>query len=131
GVSMQLHFLPPANPLGFLSSLYSESETNFKVVGALLLRVPRVVREFFVRRRLPAVVFGNVEDHLHLRCIDRDQRAIGERMVESLSSKGHERLGLLMMDAWNPGDNHLLQGIQQAMSAANLPSAALTVQSIA
>jgi hypothetical protein len=131
GVSMQLHFLPAADPLGFLNALYKENETDFKVVGSLLLRAPRVVREFFVRRRLPAVVFGNVEDHLHLPCIDRDQRAIGERLIEFLSSKGHQRLGVLMMDAWNPGDNHLLHGIQQAMSAANLPSAALTIQSMA
>lgn len=131
GVSMQMHFLPSADPLGFLNSLYKENETDFKVIGTLLLRVPRVVREFFVRRRLPAVVFGNVEDHIHLPCIDRDQRAIGERVIEFLTSKGHQRLGLLMMDAWNPGDNFLLHGIQQAMSAANLPSAALTVQSMA
>jgi DNA-binding LacI/PurR family transcriptional regulator len=131
GVSMQVHFLPPANPLEFLDTLYKDENADFKVIGTLLVRVPRVVREFFVRRRLPAVVFGNVEDHIELPCIDRDQHSIGQRLIEFLSSKGHQRLALLMMDAWNPGDNHLLHGIQQAMSAANLPSAALTVQSMA
>lgn len=131
GVSMQLHFLPPVDPLGFLDSLYNDEATNFKVIGALLLRVPRVVREFFVRRQLPAVVFGNVEDHIDLPFVDRDQQAIGERLIEYFRNKGHQRLGLLMMDAWNPGDNHLLRGVQQAMSAANLPSAALTIQSMA
>jgi DNA-binding LacI/PurR family transcriptional regulator len=131
GASMQLHFLPPADPLGFLNALYKDEDTNFKVIGSLLLRVPRVVREFFDRRRLPAVVFGNVEDHINLPCIDRDQRAIGERLIEFLSSKGHQRLGLMMMDTWNPGDNHLVHGIQQAMSVANLPSAGLTIQSMA
>ncbi|MEX0642800.1 MAG: substrate-binding domain-containing protein [Pirellulales bacterium] len=131
GVSMQMHFLPPADPLGFLNALYKDEATELKVIGALLLRVPRVVREFFDRRRFPAVVLGHVEDHINLPSIDRDQRAIGERLIEFLSSKGHQRMGLLMMDAWNPGDNHLLHGIQQAMSAASLPGAALTIQSMA
>src|SRR5690606_23716278 len=36
GVSMQLHFLPSADPVAFLNALYKENETDFKVIGSLL-----------------------------------------------------------------------------------------------
>ena len=130
GVSMQLHLLPAIDPGGYLNAVYSESSALSNMVGAVLLRVPRVVREFFFSRRLSAVVFGNVEDHLDLPCVDRDQRAIGESITKFLLAKGHQRLGLVMMDAWNPGDNLLIQGVHDALSSESIPNTALAVQSV-
>ena len=130
GVSMQLHLLPAIDPGGYLNAIYNESSAPSNMVGAVLLRVPRVVREFFFRRRFSAVVFGNVEDHIDLPYIDRDQRAIGDTIARYLLARGHKRLGLVMMDAWNPGDNLLMQGIHDALSAASMPSTAISVQSV-
>ena len=130
GVSLQLNLLPLDDPSGYLNSIYKEADAATNVVGALLLRVPRIVREFFFRRRLSAVVFGNVEDHIDLPCIDRDQRAMGDTITRYLLAKGHKRLGLVMMDAWNPGDNFLMQGIHDALAATSMPSTALSVQSV-
>ena len=130
GVSMQLHLLPAIDPGGYLNAIYNESSALSNMVGAVLLRVPRVVREFFFSRRLSAVVFGNVEDHLDLPCVDRDQRAIGESITKFLLAKGHQRLGLVMMDAWNPGDNLLIQGVHDTLSSESIPNTALAVQSV-
>ena len=130
GVSLQIHFLPDSDVSGYFQELYGDDAGTKKLLGAVLLRVPRVVREFFARRKLPAVVVGHVEDHINLPSVDRDQQAIGKSVIEHLLGKGHRRFGVVMLESWNPGDNLLVDGIQKAMAAASLPGDAMQIRSV-
>jgi hypothetical protein len=128
--SVELHFVPESNVPGFLSELLGDNEIKQNLIGTVLWRVPREVRLFFSRRRLPAVVIGHAEADVDLPWVDRDQRAIGRKVAEYLLGKGFDRIGLLMRRVWYPGDNLLVTGLQQVMAEKNLNATALQIQSV-
>jgi len=131
GASVQVNCLSAEDPMGFLEALYEESVPSPKVLGAVLIRVTRNVRMFFAERMLPAVVIGHCEQGIELAHVDIDQTDLGRQMASFLLDKGYDRLGLLMREHWYPGDDLLLNGLQQALrERPGLDGHALQVRSL-
>ena len=85
-------------------------------MGAVLVRVPREARQFFARRRLPAVVIGHSDQQDALPYVDRDQRTIGRTVGDYLAGQGHTRVGLIMFETWTDSDNLVNLGMTEAMA---------------
>lgn len=129
GLSFQLNILPDDHRIAYLHELCGGESRDARVIGAVLLRVPREVRQYFSTLRFPSVVIGHTEGDEHLPFVDRDQHALGQQAVDYLIGRGHKRVALLMQQQWQPGDNLLAAGAQEAVSTRNSGSQ-LTVQSI-
>ena len=130
GVSAQINVLPEQNTIEYLNELFGREGEHPEVVGVVLIRCPREVKQYFAQRRFPVVVVGHVDEDTDLVFVDRDQNAIGQTVAGYLLDRGHLHLGLLMYNYWLPGDNLLLAGIQRGMSQRGLMADHLAVRCV-
>ncbi|MBI4578949.1 MAG: LacI family DNA-binding transcriptional regulator [Planctomycetes bacterium] len=129
--SIQLHFLPSQREIAYLDEVFGSPAGTRACVGSFLFRVRREVRLYFQKHRLPAVVVGHVESDVKLPSIDRNQRGIAHVVGRRLLARGCRRLGLLMCDSWNPGDDDLVAGFQEIAAEASLGGCGLQIRSMA
>jgi hypothetical protein len=127
--SVQINMLPEKDTLTYLDRLVGKGETRSNFLGAVLGCCSREVKSYFADSGLPAVVNGDLEEHIELPYVTRNQHTIGNIAAKHLLERGHRRIGLLMYERWFPGDSHLLRGVQEAMGEARLATDALLVSS--
>ena len=113
GATIQLGVLPERDGPAYLARLVDQAREQ--LIGTVLLLVPRWVHEFYARQGNAAVCIGNVEDDIRLPTVNRDQRQLGRTAAEHLVTMGHRHVGLLMREIWYPGDNHLVEGAEEAL----------------
>ena len=89
------------------------------MAGLVLLGCPREVQEAALDIGAPAVVFGGVfATTRSLPSVDVDQHEAGRLMARYVVERGHHRIGLITRDTWLPGDNRLLDGVNEVLSEA-------------
>ena len=131
GVSLQIHILPDDKPVQYVSKLYGNNGNKSPViVGTVLNKVPREILKFFSDRQLPAVYFGDPQGDIKIPSMNRDQYKLGRLAASLLLDKGHKRLDLLMAEQWYPGDNRIIEAIEDEIAARGNGSISLRVQSV-
>ena len=113
---VQINFVPSVEPLPFLRRLIDQAVDSGAMTGIVLASTSRQTREFFSNLNLPVVVSGHVESDIDLPWVDRDQKRIGQILVEFLLERGHRGIGLIMRDFWAPGDNLMSEGVSGALN---------------
>ena len=99
--------------------------------GLVLLGCPREIQEAVAEQQAPAVVFGSVfATARSLSSADADPLESGRLMARCVVGRGHARIALLTRDVWLPGDNLLLDGINEALAKARLEEGALVIRSL-
>ncbi len=126
-LAMQLNVVPEKEDiLAFVERIVGPPRARPEIVGAILNRCPRSVHQWFVKRELPAVVVGHVDEDIQLPYVDRDQYNMGRVVAAHLLERGHQRIGF-MNGHWLPGDNLLLSGMQRSLAERNVPADHLAV----
>lgn len=127
--SVQLNLLPDDDP-GFVDQLLVATSQRTRIVGAIITRCPRAIKQRFLNCDFPVVVIGHVDDDLDMPFVDRDQFTVGRTLAAHLFDRGHQRLGLMMYMNWMPGDNPFLSGVQSVMAERNVAADRLRVHSV-
>jgi|GEM_PF-4277724 len=125
--AIQLHLLSMPDVIGYLSQVVDAQ--NNHVLGNILIRVTRLVRQFFSRRTRNTIVLGQTEPDVPLPSVGRDQAAIGKDVAELLLKRSHKHIGLLMLNDWGVGDNLLVDAMQQTIAAYKRLHVRLSIQS--
>ncbi len=129
--ALQLNVLPESeDPLAFVDRLIGPPGTRDEIVGVVLYRCPRSVKQRFVNRPFPVVVIGHIDEDIDMPFVDRDQFNMGTVVAAHLLERGHRRIGLMMKEHWLPGDNLLLSGIQSAVADHGVAADHLAIQSV-
>ena len=129
--ALQLNVLPEGEDLlAFVDRLIGPPGTRDEIVGVVLYRCPRPVKQRFVNRPFPVVVIGHIDEDIDMPFVDRDQCSIGFVAAAHLLERGHQRIGLMMNEHWLPGDNLLLAGVQRAMADRGHAADDLAIQSV-
>ncbi|MBA4147488.1 MAG: substrate-binding domain-containing protein [Verrucomicrobia bacterium] len=117
--NIQHTFLPVSGELGFARNLLEQSEKNNTLGGVVLFVSSVEIQQFFRDSNVPSVVFGSVfPETSELPWIDRDQKQIGEVLVNFLVEEGHRKIAVLMRDSWGFGDNLLMDGAQHCRASS-------------
>ena len=118
--SMHLHFLKRDEAMADVRAILSAGPAlGTDLLGAVLVRVGRTVRQAFASRNVPAVVIGHSDSDVPLPSVGLNQRELGLRTIDVLRRHGRHRPVLLMRDEWDFGDNLLIEGIHQELSEAS------------
>ena len=132
---VQSNILPQHNPAEMVRQIFKQNTFNGSLAGIVLLSCPREVQEItqeWVREhRLPAVSFGSLYPNItDIPSLDQDQFEAGRLEAKYLIDRGHRRITLLMRDQWQPGDNLMADGVNQALADAGLSYGVLSTRSI-
>ena len=128
-VSAHFYFVPNQN-LGYVQEVVKKTSAAGLLNGAVLALPSREMRAFFNQSAVPTVVEGGVEADLNNLCwIQWDQIQVGRLLAEHLLNLGHRRITTVMRDIWSIGEHLLHDGINEALTAANLPSNTLRMRS--
>ncbi len=101
-------------------------------MGVVPVSCSRDVYKFLLHRGMATVVMGSVyPDTAAIPSVDADYAQVGRLAVEYLLARGHRRIGLLTWQTWHPGDNSMLESINQTLTAAGMPADSLVVRSVA
>lgn len=128
-LSAHFHFVPNQD-LGYVQQIVKKMAAADLLNGAVLILPSREMRAFFNQSGIPTVVEGGVEGDLNNLCwIQWDQVQVGRLLGSYLLERGHRRLVTIMRDIWSIGEHLLHDGINEAFTAANLPSNTLRMRS--
>ena len=132
---VQSNILPKHNPAEMVRQIFKQYTADGSLAGIVLLSCPREVQEMtqaLVREhRLPAVSFGSPYPNItDIPSLDQDQHETGRLEAKYLIDRGHRRITLLMRDQWQPGDNMMADGVNQALADAGLSYGVLSTRSI-
>ena len=135
GYQVQSNILPRHNPAEMVRHICKQQTSNGSLSGIILLSCPRevqeMVQELVREHRLPAVSFGAVHHNItRIPSLDYDQFESGRLQAKYLIDRGHRRIVLLMRENWLPGDNLLVEGINQALVDASPSYGVLSTRSI-
>ena len=135
GYQVQSNIVPHHNPAEMVRQIFKQYTSDGSLSGIILLSCPRevqeMVQELVREHRLPAVSFGTVYPNItRIPSLDHDQFESGRLQAKYLIDRGHRRIVLLMHDNWQPGDNLLVDGINQALADAGLSYGVLSTRSI-
>jgi hypothetical protein len=131
GCDVQFNFLPNEQPLEYVRQIVDREASVGALHGLIVLGCPHPVHEYVLEKKLPAIVFGGVyPTAANLPSVDVDQHAIGFHAAHWLLKQGHRRIALLAREVWLPGDNRLVDGVNEAMAAARLSQGALVIRSV-
>ena len=119
--NIQHSFLPISGELAFARQLVEQAERSGSLEGVVLFVSSAEIQRFFRDANVPAVVFGSVfPETSELPWVDRDQKQIGEILMQFLVGEGHQRIAVLMRDHWGFGDNLLMDGAQECLGRSRL-----------
>jgi len=131
GHDVQINILPEQDAVSHLRQMVRKASQIGWLSGLVLVGCSREIQELVVELKVPAVVFGGVfATTRSLPSIDVDQHASGRLMARFAVSHGRRRIGLVMRDMWLPGDNQLLDGVNEALAEADLNHGALVIRSL-
>ena len=135
GYQVQSNILPRHSPAEMVREIFKQHMPKGSLSGIVLLSCPRevqeMVQEMVREHRLPAVSFGTVYPNItEIPSVDQDQFESGRLQAQYLLDRGHRRIMLLMRDNWQPGDNRMVDGINQALADAGLSYGVLGTRSI-
>jgi LacI family transcriptional regulator len=131
GHDLQLNILPGVNAAAHVRRLVKKAANEGWLTGLVLLGCSREVQEATLESAAPAVVFGGVfATTQRLPSVDMDQREAGRLMARYVVQRGHRRAAFLTRDTWLPGDNQLLDGVNDVLSDAGLNQGALVMRSL-
>jgi DNA-binding LacI/PurR family transcriptional regulator len=128
-VDVQFNFLREHEAIAHARQLVETHQKSGSSTSFVLVGVPRAVCQYFQEQHVPAVVHGHVDPGVNLPWVDRNQRQIGELVAKHLVAGGHRHVGLLMRDAWRPGDNLLVAGLTSEFELSEV-QIGLTVSSM-
>ena len=134
GYQVQSNILPDHNPAKMVRQIIEQHTPNELLSGIILLSCPRevqeMVQELVREHRLPVVSFGAVHPSItRIPSLDHDQFESGRLQAKYLIDRGHRRIMLLMRENWLPGDNLLVEGVNQALADADLRYGVLSTHS--
>ena len=131
GYNVQINVLPDDGALAHLRQMVEKASEIGWLSGLVLVGCGREIQELVLELQVPAVVFGGVfATTRRLPSADVDQHASGRLMATLAMERGHCRMGLVMRDRWLPGDNQLLDGINEVLAEAGLNHGSMIVRSL-
>ncbi len=135
GYQVQSNILPHHNQADLVRQIFKQYTPDGSLAGIVLLSCPRevqeMVQELVNEHRLPAVSFGSLYPNItSIPSVDQDQFEAGRLEAKYLIDRGHRRITVLMRDNWQPGDNLLADGINQALADSGLSYGVLSTRSI-
>ncbi len=131
GTSLQFHQLPSHGAEAQVRSILQFGQSSGAMLGLVLVGCPRGVQQVVARSGVPALVFGTThQDTSQLLSLDIDHRESGFLAAEYLRRRGRQRWALVLHETWLPGDNHLGDGIMDAMAQPGVRRPNLTVRSV-
>ena len=117
--TVQFCFLRNSDGLRQAAQLIASSRESHRLFGIVACGCPRQVYQHLIDQAVPAVVFGTpYAGQETLASVDYDHLNGGRLLTEYLIRGKHERIALLAMTDYLPGDNDFLHGVGQAMSRA-------------
>lgn len=126
----QSYNLPNEKPEKYVREIIKRGINDGSLAGIVMLSCVREVQEMVLESRVPAVNLGSVyASTSSLPRIDVDHFEVGRLSARHLLERGHRRIELLMRETWRPGDNRMLEGINQAMAEAGMSFGALVTRS--
>jgi DNA-binding transcriptional regulator YhcF (GntR family) len=132
GVEVDFNFLPSNDCADYVSRLVSDALRTRTPEGFVLVRAPLEAHRQIHASGLPTVVHGTVYPAVtQLSSIDVDHRAKAQLLVDYLLRRGHRRFAVLLRETQFPGDHALLDGLFDALTAAQVSCGAVRVRSVA
>ncbi len=120
GAEMQFSFIPPVEDPEYADRLIADVLRSREAEGFVLVRAPLLVQRAVQTSGLPAVVFGTLQPSVQkLACIERDQCAIADVLLDHLLQCGCRRLATLFRTEMGPGDFTFLDRIQDKLAQAD------------
>lgn len=124
-VNVQFSFVPQTGSVAYVQELLAGPQAAGQFAGVVAISCPPEVYRHLAKERVPTVVFGTpYSSDLGLVSVDIDNRQCGRLLSQYLLDRGHRRIALLMTSGGRPGENDLLDGISDSLSAAGLPPSA-------
>ncbi|MCD4823481.1 MAG: substrate-binding domain-containing protein [Phycisphaerae bacterium] len=129
--SVHLDILPRGNAVSHVKRGLEGKCDNRDIAGVVLLGCPAEIQSEVLNSGIPAVVFGGVyHETTALPSIDKDQYRMGRIEAEYLLKKGHRKIAYFCRETWLPGDNLRLDGLNDALSEAELNHGSLIIRSL-
>lgn len=129
--SVHFNILPEHHVIDYVRELTEHRRQGDGVMGLVPSSCPREVYRFVQGIDLPAVVLGSdYPDTESLPSVDADFQQMGRLMTEYLLQRGHRRLALLTYRIWYPGENTLLDAINDALMEVDAAHSKLKVRSL-
>lgn len=129
-ISVHFHFIPNQN-LDYTRQIVERASKAELLNGVVLVLPSREMRSYFNHSGIPTVVEGGVEPDLTNLCwIQWNQTQVGRLLAGHLLELGHRRIATIMREVWSMGEPLLHEGINDAITAANLPSNTLRIRSV-
>jgi len=129
GTDVHFNFLPPWDEARYVDQLVREALQRSDQEGFVLVRAPLAAQRLVAESGLPAVVHGTVYPSVTNLCsIDRDQYEAGRLLAGYLLGQGCRRVVVVMRERLLPGDHGTLDGVRDAVDAAALRPAVLTLR---
>lgn len=126
GAGVQFSFLPQNDEVGYLRELLEPMQAASQLAGVIPVSCSREAYRYLDELGTPMVVLGTPDpDQQHLPSVDGDHFESGRLLTEHLLAHGHQQLALLTPSGGRAGDHAFLDGIVEAMTAANRPPNAL------
>jgi LacI family transcriptional regulator len=114
-VHIRQDFLPKSEPLASLEAILERDRELAHEQVFILPSPDPALRKFAVNRKLPAVVFGSLEEETDLPCVQFDEFELAYTATRLLLAKGHQRIFLLDRDTWVYGNSLRYEGFAKAM----------------
>ena len=129
--SVHFDILPERDIMEYLRHLVEGCRSSQRSIGLVPSSCPREVYRYVQDLELPAVVLGSdYPDTELLPSVDADYEQMGRLLTEYLLQRGHRRLAVLMYRVWYPGENALLDAINDTLMEADVRPGKLTVRSL-
>ncbi len=129
--SVHFDILPEHDIVGYLGRLTQHRKPSDGLMGLVPSSCPRDVYRYVQDLDFPAVVLGSdYPDTESLPSVDADFQQMGRLMTQYLLQRGHQRLALLTYRIWYPGENTLLDAINDTLMEADVRPGKLTVRSL-
>ncbi|MDY0167161.1 MAG: substrate-binding domain-containing protein [Thermoguttaceae bacterium] len=129
--SVHFDILPEHHVIDYVRGLTEHRRRGDGLMGLVPSSCPRDVYRYVQDLDLPAVVLGSdYPDTESLPSVDADFQQMGRLMTEYLLERGHRRLALLTYRVWYPGENILLDAINDALMEVDAGRGKLTVRSL-
>ena len=128
--SLKFTRVPDEDSVHFVKNTIEADIHAGRLFGVIAGGCPRPVCRYLKDRNIPVVILGSpYAETNQIATVDLDMRQAGYLEAEYLIGHGHDRLALIAMEDWRPGDNLFLEGVQAAMAEARLTPKALVVRS--
>lgn len=102
------------NPARALQTL----TTTVPAAAWVLYRSTEAMQQWFAQKQIPCVVVGTPFKGLSLPSVDRDHRAVCRHAVGLMTTRGHQRLALLIQEPQFAGDHESEAGFEEGLQAA-------------